>query len=322
MGKKNSIPPGSSFTFEVLSEDPVRLDKFIHEKFPDYSRNYFQRMIEHELVTVNNHVAHKAGLALKEGDMVTVSFPEKRKLAVREIKEFPVNFDLIFQGPHFLIINKPAGLLVHPTTAFDKEVTLVDILVSRFPQLLDIGYAERPGIVHRLDKHTSGLMVIPFSNYAHTVFGRLFRDREIKKTYLAVVQGHPPKEGTIDLPIGRSIIDRKKMATFTHQKAREHNKKIRESKTHYKVLEYFDDAALVEAKPVTGRTHQIRIHFASIGHPLLADVVYGKESKLIGRQALHAYRLQFVFDDEPFDFIAEPPKDFQELLISLRHEKR
>ena len=321
MEKKSTIPPSSTFTFTVLPEEQTRLDKFINAKFPHYSRNYFQRMIDHELVMVNERLAQKTGLALKEGDIVTVTFPAKRKIAPQKIKELPVGFDIVFQGPHFLIIHKPSGLVVHPTSSFDKNITLVDVLVYRFPELLDIGYAERPGIVHRLDKNTSGLMIIPNSNYAHTVFGNLFRERDINKTYLAVVQGHPPKEGTIDLPIGRSIIDRKKMAAFTHQQAREHNKKIRESKTHYTVLEYFDDATLVQVRPVTGRTHQIRVHFAALGHPLLGDTVYGKESKLISRQALHAYKLQFNFDDEPFSFVVEPPKDFQGLLKKLRHKK-
>jgi 23S rRNA pseudouridine1911/1915/1917 synthase len=144
----------------------------------------------------------------------------------------------------------------------------------------------------------------------------MFRERTIEKTYYALVQGHPPPSGTIELPIGRCPITKTKMTTTIHPHS---SSKMRHATTHYRVLEYFDNAAFVEVKPVTGRTHQIRVHFATIGHPIIGDIIYGTPSKLIPRQALHAYGLSFQFEGKPYRFVKEPPADFKMLAETLRN---
>jgi 23S rRNA pseudouridine1911/1915/1917 synthase len=178
--------------------------------------------------------------------------------------------------------------------------------------------SDRPGIVHRLDKDTSGLLLIARTNYAHATFNTLFQTRTIHKTYLALVHGHPPASGTIDLAIGRHPVNRHTMTTFkagTYEAARH---RTRNAFTAYTVLEYFDEYSLLEVKPVTGRTHQIRVHLAALGHPIVGDAVYGTASKLIARQALHAHRLQFMFDGQEHIFTQPLPGDMANVVSSIK----
>ena len=214
------------------------------------------------------------------------------------------------EDPDFYIIEKPAGLMVHRPSTSSVELTLIDWLVHQVPEIINIGHPERPGIVHRLDKNTTGLLIVPRTSRAHMLFSDLFKNRDIKKTYLAVVRGHPEKEGTIELPIGRDPITRNKMTV--------NGIEAREAVTRYKVLTYFENAALVEIYPVTGRTHQIRVHFKAIGHPLLGDQLYGTRSPLIKRHALHATQLTFDFKGKPYTFTSTPPQDFELLLSKLK----
>ena len=174
-----------------------------------------------------------------------------------------------------------------------------------------VGTVDRPGIVHRLDRDTSGLMIIPRTNEAHASMTDMFKDRKIQKTYLAIVMGHPPESGTIDLYVGRHPSMRNKMHHFT---ALTKQASSRTALTHYEVIQYYDDFSLVKVKPVTGRTHQIRVHFAAIGHPLLADPLYGRKSKLSKRHALHAHQLEFEYKSKSYCFTSQLDSKLQNIL--------
>jgi 23S rRNA pseudouridine1911/1915/1917 synthase len=311
MKSPETVKPGSSFSF-TAEQDNIRLDVFVADQFPGYSRNYFKTLIENEAVLVNEKVPHKAGLKLTIGDTVTVNFP---------FTKIPKNYEpgalealginIVFENDDFLVINKPAGIMVHPPSEHSEDLCVTDWLMGSYKKIKYVGYTDRPGIVHRLDKDTSGLLLVALTNESHTALSDLFRNRTISKTYMAIVKGHPEKEGTINFPIGRHHTMRKRMA---------HVPNGRVSETHYSVLEYFEDTALVEVKPVTGRTHQIRVHFTNQGHPLLGDFLYGQESKLMKRQALHAHKLAFEYKNKQYSFEQKAPEDFQKLIVKLRKE--
>jgi 23S rRNA pseudouridine1911/1915/1917 synthase len=312
------IPPGSNFSFEILEESVAnRLDMFLSEQFVGYSRSYFQKLISSEGVLVNDSVI-KPSYKLKAGDKIKVTFPDESKVEIKEIQD-DMGVEVIFEHSDFLIVYKPAGLLVHATDTAKDEITLVDWLLNKFADLKSVGASERPGIIHRLDQDTSGLLVIARNNYAHTTISQMFKDRKMQKTYWAVVKGHPEKEGTIELAIMRHPVYRNKM-THVQTKGKLSTKQAnaRDAVSHYKVLEDFDNSSLVEVKPVTGRTHQIRVHFSGIGHPLLADKLYGQQHKDMPRQALHAKGIEFEYEGEKFKFEKEPPKDFMRLLEKLK----
>lgn len=313
------IEPGSSFTFTVDEKYAgIRLDKYITAQFPLYSRSFFNKLIDEGLVLINDKKIAKSSTPVMGGDSVSITFPQARNQSTETLAAQATGIELLYEDPHFLIIHKPEGLIVHPPHSTSTEPTVVDWIVHHYGDIKSVGYIDRPGIVHRLDKDTSGILVIPRTNYAHAIFGDMFRNRTIEKKYYAIVEGHPDPHGTIDMPIGRDPITKVRMST----KQLPSSGKMRPSKTHYRVIEYFDDAALLEVKPVTGRTHQIRVHLASIGHPIIGDAIYGKKSKLMPRQALHAFSLAFEFDDEPHAFSKEPPEDFQNLIQKLRAKKR
>ena len=301
------ILPGSSHTFTVpIEKTGMRLDAFLVEQFPGYSRSFFTRVIEDKLVMVGTTVAQKAGVSLKAEDCVQVTFPhpeEKTSLNATALQNSGLK--IIYQEADFAIIYKPAGITVHPASDKNTEPTLVDWLITTFPSVEAIGYKDRPGIVHRLDKNTSGLMVIPLTSPAFSTFSALFKDRHMHKTYLAVVKGHPEKEGVIDYALARHRTVRNKMA---------HHTEGRVAHTAFTTLSYFAESALVEARPTTGRTHQIRVHFANLGHPLLGDPLYGSNSPFIARHALHASKLSFTFDGKAYDFEHPLPKDMERLL--------
>ena len=216
---------------------------------------------------------------------------------------------ILYEHTDFFIVYKPAGILVHAPTHYSEIPTLVDWLVHECKELASVGYADRPGIVHRLDKDTSGILVVPRNNCAHAYFSRLFAQRLMSKKYLALVHGNPPETGIIDYAITRHPTQKHKM---THTMGFG-----REATTHYQVLEYFADSALVEVHPVTGSTHQIRVHFASIGHPIMGDAVYGTHCESISRQALHAYQLSFIYQDQYYSFWHDMPLDMKNLRNSL-----
>jgi 23S rRNA pseudouridine1911/1915/1917 synthase len=318
MERTGLISPNSTFSFTIPEEAAnKRLDHYIALQFPLYSRSFFQRVIDDGLVAVNGKRTIKPGASLRAYDIVTVQFPPVRQVDPQALTEKHRGIEIIAQKPHFLVLLKPAGLVVHTPAARSTMPTLVDWLLNNYAEIASVGAVDRPGIVHRLDKDTSGIMIITRTNYAHAIFGQMFKDRAISKTYVAVVHGHPPKTGIIDLPIGRDPRNPTKMSTFPYSAAGRSNA-IRTACTNYTVLEYFQDHSLVEVHPVTGRTHQIRVHFAAIGHPLVGDPVYGRSSHLIKRHALHAHKLAFTFEGEAHTFSYDAPADFKALLNSLK----
>jgi len=308
-----NIEPGSQFSFIVAPEkEGARLDVFVTEHFPHYSRSFFRTLIEHEQIRINDTLPKKCGVKLKLQDSIVITFPPKL-----EPKEYDndalknLGIEIIFQHEDFLVVYKPAGVLVHPPTEKSDTISLVDWLLGSFKDIKHVGYTNRPGIVHRLDKDTSGVLLVALNNHAHATISDMFRNRTMKKTYYAVVTGHPQEQGSIDFPIGRHPAMRRRMT---------HLSSGRSALTHFKVVEYFEHSSLVEVELITGRTHQIRVHFATLGHPLLGDTLYGTPSKQIKRQALHAKKISFEYHGATFSFEKELPKDLVNLIAYERKQ--
>ncbi len=330
MGTRLLIKPNTSYELSVESHEvAMRLDMFLVSRFPDLSRNFFQRLIETNFVQINKRQVTKQGVKVKLGDQVSITVPAEKKRNSQMLTD-SIAVEVIYEHEHFMIINKPAGLNVHPPRPEHEEPSLVDWLLNHYASIAEVGYNDRPGIVHRLDKDTSGIMIVARTAYAHAYLERQFRLRTIKKTYLAITQGHPNQSGTINLMIGRHPAERCKMIYVRPEKVEiRHDAttgylqvagigRVRHALSHYRVLEYFERTALIEVHPVTGRTHQIRVHCAGIGHPLMGDFLYGAKTPHIARQALHAASLAFVFDGKEYEFSADLPADFLKLLNQLR----
>ena len=289
----------------------VRVDRALTNEFPAYSRTYFQQLIKDNNIRVNGAIISKPSIEVKEGDLLEVTFPPLKQLGALPLPAQELGASLVAEHEDFLIVYKPAGLLVHAPNHHRSSVTLVDWLIHSFKELTTVGTSDRPGIVHRLDKNTSGLLVVPRTPQSHMAFANLFQARAIQKTYLAVVEGHPPATGTLDAAIGRDPFLKHKMATIPYG---------RPSLTHYKVIEYFPSSALVEAQLITGRTHQIRVHFSAAGYPVLGDSVYGPAHPLIQRQALHAHKISFTYKEQTYSFSSELPDDMSTLIAAVRNQ--
>ena len=302
----------------TVDEARVRLDVFVARKCPDLSRTYAQKLIADGLVTVNGRI-EKPGTRLNAGDIVEVESPQATTPVGLASEAIAV--PIVYEDNDLLVVDKPPGLTVHPAPGSPLATTLVNALLAHIPDLAGIGEplrpAEgeprlwRPGIVHRLDKDTSGLMVVAKNERAHRMLSEQIKSRAIEKRYLTLVEGHlTPRRGTIDAPIGRDPRNRKRMAVVA---------KGREARTDYEVMKYLDDYTLVEIRPETGRTHQIRVHLSAIGHPIVGDPVYGRKSELVGRQFLHASRLGFRLPStgEWVEFSSELPQDLRNALERL-----
>ncbi len=284
-----------------------RLDVFVVRSLPELTRSAAQKLIETGHVVLNGKPA-KPGFKLKEGDNVSVSIPLPEP---SDIQAENIPLKIVYEDADLLVVDKPAGMTVHPAPGSPAH-TLVNAVLSHLPSLPEIGGPARPGIVHRLDKDTSGLIVIAKTPQAHAGLAAQFKSRAVKKTYLALVSGKlTPKEGIIDAPVGRDRAQRQKMAVTAHG---------RSARTAYKVLEYLDGYSLVEARPETGRTHQIRVHFASVGHPVVGDATYGSKSEIVGRQFLHAHKLNFRLPStgKQVEFTAPLAEDLKQALDGLK----
>jgi len=290
----------------VVDKPGVRLDKYVGEKCPELSRTYAQKLIGGGYITVNDRVA-KAGLKLNIGDKVNIIIPPT-PLSPLSPEDIPL--DIIYEDDDLLVIDKPAGLAIHPAPGHPSH-TLVNAILSYLPNLPDTGDSLRPGIVHRLDKDTSGVMLVAKSSRAQANLINQFKARSVVKAYLALVKGHlTPERGIIEAPIGRDPRNRKRMAVVAEG---------REARTEYHVIKYIGDYTLLEVKPETGRTHQIRVHLSAIGYPVVGDKVYGVKSAYLSRQFLHACRLGFKLPStgEYVEFNSELPPDLVQALKDI-----
>ncbi len=299
--------------FNILPEDAEkRLDVWLTAALEEYSRSYVEKLIQDGNVTVNGKNV-KSGCKLKTGDNVRVSVPAPKPL---EVEAQEIELDIVHEDEDIIVINKPRGMVVHPA-AGNYSGTLVNALLRHCgDSLSDINGVIRPGIVHRIDKDTSGVLVIAKNNKSHTVLSDMLKEHDIKRIYTAVAEGIIMEDqGTVDAPIGRHPVDRKKMAVNL--------KNGRRAVTHFKVLERFRNTTLLELRLETGRTHQIRVHMSYIGHPLVGDGVYGKKKQVYGfeGQALHAGTLGFVHPGtgEYVEYTAPPPEEFINLVERLRN---
>jgi len=289
--------------FFVVDKENVRLDNLILEKLPQFTRSHIKQMIENGKVTLNGKVV-KAGAKGKIGDRVEYQIDEVKPL---EAKAEEVDFDIVYEDSDLIVINKPQGLVVHPCSS-TKGGTLVNGLLFRIKDLSGINGVLRPGIVHRLDKNTSGLMIVAKNDKAHVSLASQIKDKTCKRKYLALVNGHfKNDEGHIETYIERDKKDRKKMAVSDKGKL---------AITNYKVKERYDKYDLVEFSLQTGRTHQIRVHCKALGHTIVGDDVYGKAEKGLEGQLLHSYCIEFTHPstNEIMHFEIELPKHFTEFL--------
>jgi 23S rRNA pseudouridine1911/1915/1917 synthase len=301
-------------SFKVNGSEPKRLDKFLVGCLPDYSRSRLQGLIQDGFVAVNQIPAKKAGKSVEEGDEVVIRIPPT---VPSELVPEDIPLMIIYEDEHLMVINKPAGMVVHPA-AGHATGTLVHAALAHAPEMEGIGGEQRPGVVHRLDKDTSGLILLAKDDKTHHWLQDQFRLRKVRKVYLALVDGHPPTpQGRVEAAIGRDPAHRKQMAVVP-------DKKGREASSEYFTLESFPEHTLLEVHPQTGRTHQIRLHLAFVGCPIVGDKVYGrKKSTLpIERHFLHAARLTLTLlgQDKPRMFEAPIPADLQEVLHHLRTE--
>lgn len=298
----------------ALEAQPVRVDKFLADKFPKYSRTYLQTIIKNGLITVNEKSV-RPKYQIKGGELLTVKIPEPQ-----ELQAFAENIpiDIIFEDEDIVVVNKASGIVVHPSPGHNSG-SLVNALLFHCKNLSGINGVLRPGIVHRLDKDTSGVIVAAKNDMAHRELSRQFKDREVKKTYLAIVNGDVVNdEDIIDLPIGRDPIHPEKMCVRFDSP--------RNSQTRYKVLERFTKYTFVQANPRTGRTHQIRVHLANLGHPLLGDTMYGPNKRqdefttVLPHFALHAKEIKFKHprSGKEVEFLGNLPEDFSKTLEILR----
>jgi 23S rRNA pseudouridine1911/1915/1917 synthase len=301
-------------SFRYTGAGGERLDKFLVARLPEFSRARLQGLIEDGFVFVNHIPARKSGQMIEAGMEVEVRIPPPVPSGL--IPE-DIPLDIVFENDDLIVVNKPAGMVVHPA-AGHASGTLVNAVLGYDPDMEGIGGEERPGLVHRLDKGTSGLIVLAKNEQAHNWLQDQFRLRQVEKTYLALVDGKPPTpSGRVEAAIGRDPSQRKKMAIVPAKKGRE-------AISEYKTIESFHKHTLLEFHPLTGRTHQIRLHCAFLKCPIVGDEVYGhkKSSIELDRHFLHAYRLRITLpaDKQPRLFEAELPEELEAVLESLRRE--
>lgn len=296
----------------VKENNQKRLDSYVTDKLSKLSRTTAQRLIEEEKILVNGK-KQKASYKPEEGDVISIEIPEAKDV---ELKAQDIPVPVVYEDNDIIVVNKPKGMVVHPANG-NPDGTLVNAIMSMCKDSLSgIGGELRPGIVHRIDKDTSGLLIVAKNDKAHIEMSNQIKNHEVKKIYITLVRGNVGEdEATIDMPIGRSTKDRKKMAV---------EKNGKEAVTHFKVLKRYGKYTLLEVKIDTGRTHQIRVHMAEIGHPVVGDMVYsnGKNDFGVEGQMLHAKSLDFKhpITGKQMHLEAELPEYFKNIIQQLDNE--
>lgn len=297
--------------------DGLRLDRVLASEIPGHSRSQIQRLIEEGHVTVPRVSVVKANTQVRDGDVVTISLPEPVPAA--PVPE-AIALDVVFQDTDLIVVNKPAGMVVHPGAGHESG-TLVNALLHHVTDLSGIGGELRPGIVHRLDKGTSGVIVVAKSDHAHTELSRQFHDREVEKQYVALVWGLVHQRKRIDMPIGRDPVHREKISTRA--------RRARSAVTRVTWARHVPGVSLLRIAIHTGRTHQIRVHLNAIGHPIVGDSLYGgvhrrvphdlRAVQRLARPFLHAERLAFTHPrtGEYLEFTARLPEDLRSTLDAI-----
>lgn len=290
-------------------KDKIRLDKFLIDKL-EVSRSKVQEMIKQNLILVNDKLS-KNSYVLRNGDVVEVVGKLKHETDAMPEK---MDLDIIYEDNDLMVINKPSGLVVHPAAGHYTN-TLVNGLLHYTSNLSSNNGNERPGIVHRIDKDTSGLLIVAKNDKAHEKLSMQLKDKTLSRIYIALVQGKINHDtGTIDAPIGRDINDRKKMCVT--------DENSKEAITHFKVLERYKNATLLEVRLQTGRTHQIRVHMSYIKHPIINDPVYGNKKASLFGQMLHAKEISFIHPttSKKMTFSCDVPNEFNEILEKYKNE--
>lgn len=303
-------------TLRYQKDEKERLDHFLVETLPKYSRARLQGFIKAGFVEVNGMHSQKSGQILEQGTVVELRIPPP---IPTELVGEDIPLKIVYENDDMLVINKPAGMVVHPSAGHISG-TLVHAVLGYDPDIEGIGGEGRPGIVHRLDKQTSGLILLAKNDKTLLWLREQFQQRKVNKTYLALVDGRPPTPtGRVEAAIGRDPSHRKKMAILRDGRGRE-------AISEYKTLEIFQNHTLLEFHPLTGRTHQIRLHCAFLGCPIAGDEIYGRKnpSIKIGRHFLHANRLKINLpeDDQPREFEAPLPDELENILTELRSQER
>jgi len=308
------VSESKTLTFIFDDGQNQRLDKFLVARLADLSRSRIQALIKDGFVTVNGEFPRKSGQMLETRSIVQVNVPPTEP---SDLQPEAISLEIVFENEDLLVVNKPAGMVVHPSAGHSTG-TLVHAALAHSPEMEGVGGELRPGVVHRLDKDTSGLILLAKNDRTHRWLQDQFRQRKVQKTYLALVDGKPPTpSGRIEAPIGRDARERRKMAVVTPRKGRQ-------AVSEYNTLEAFTAHSLLEIHPITGRTHQIRLHLAFLGCPVAGDTVYGRRHSSIPleRHFLHAARLQLrlLEEKELRTFEAPLPAELAQVLERLRTE--
>jgi len=290
----------------VVDTSGARLDKYVGEKCPELSRTHAQRLITDGCITVNDRVV-KPSLKLGIGDRLRVMIPPT---IPDSLLPEAIPLSIVYEDDDLLVVDKPAGLTVHPAPGHPNH-TLVNAILSHFPALAGVNESVRPGVVHRLDKDTSGVMLVAKNRAAQLNLADQFKAHSVFKAYQVLVKGRlTPENGVIEAPMGRDPRNRKRMAVVAEGK---------EARTEYRVIKYIDSYTLLEVMPETGRTHQIRVHLSAIGFPVVGDKVYGVKSSYLSRQFMHACRLGFKLPStgKYVEFTSELPRDLEQALSTM-----